>query len=67
MLGVVISMSFGYLFLYLPLLLAVAFVIGGSRHEKKHLILDQAIRNAVWITSFMLGIYVILQIVSWLV
>lgn len=62
-----ISMSLGYLFLYLPLLAAVSLVIGATRHEKKYLILDQAVRTAVWISSFMLGIYVVLQIVSWLI
>ena len=67
MFGMVVSMSLGYLFMYLPLLVAVSFVIGGSRHEKRHLILDQTMRTAVWITSFMWGIYVVLQIVSWLV
>lgn len=63
----VVSMSLGYLFMYLPLLICVSFVIGGSRHEKRHLILDQTIRTAVWITSFMLGIYAVLQVVSWMV
>jgi len=62
-----ITMSLGYLFWYLPLLAAVSLVIGATRHEKKHLILDQALRTAVWISSFMLGIYVVLQIVSWLI
>ena len=62
-----ISMSLGYLLMYVPLLAAVSLVIGGTRHEKKHLILDQAVRTAVWISSFMLGIYVVLQIVSWLI
>ncbi len=61
----VVSMSVGYLLLYIPLMLAVSFVIGGTRHEKKHLILDQTKRTAVWVTSFMLGIYVVLQLVSW--
>lgn len=63
----VVSMSLGYLLLYVPLLLAVSFVVGGTRHEKRDLILDQAKRTAVWVTSFMLGIYAVLQIVSWLV
>lgn len=63
----VVSMSLGYLFMYLPLLVSVSFVIGASRHERKELILDQTMRTAVWITSFMLGIYVVLQVVSWLV
>ncbi|MCA9180269.1 MAG: hypothetical protein KDA51_02430 [Planctomycetales bacterium] len=62
-----IHMSIGYLLLYLPLLVAVSLVIGASRHEQNPLILDQAVRTAVWISSFMLGIYLVLQIVSWLV
>lgn len=62
-----INMSIGYLLLYLPLLAAVSLVIGATRHEQNHLILDQAVRTAVWISSFMLGIYLVLQIVSWLV
>jgi len=61
----IVSMSLGYLFMYMPLLIAVALVIGASRHEKRHLIFDQVKKNAVWITSFMLGIYVVLQVVSW--
>lgn len=63
----VVSMSLGYLLMYLPLLVAVSFVIGATRHEKRELILDQTVRTAVWITSFMLGIFAILQIVSWMV
>ncbi|HBE70446.1 MAG TPA: hypothetical protein DDW52_20040 [Planctomycetaceae bacterium] len=58
-------MSLGYLMLYLPLLIAVSCVIGGTRHEKPALILDQILRNAAWITTFMLGIYAVLQVVSW--
>lgn len=63
----VVSMSLGYLFMYLPLLAAVSLVVGATRHEKTELILDQAVRTAVWVTSFMLAIYAVLQIVSWLV
>ena len=63
----VVSMSLGYLLMYLPLLVAVSMVIGASRHEKTHLILDQTVRTAVWVTTFMLSIYVVLQLVSWLV
>lgn len=58
-------MSIQYLLLYFPLLLAVSFVIGASRHEKRQLIVGQIIQNAFWITTFMLIIYAILQIVSW--
>ncbi len=52
-----ISMSLEYLLLYLPLLVAVSFVMGATRHEKPALILQQTQRTAVWITSFMLIIY----------
>lgn len=63
----VVSMSIGYILMYLPLLFAVSFAVGASRHEKVPLILDQALRTGAWITSFMFAIYVILQIISWMV
>lgn len=63
----VVSMSLEYLLMYIPLLAAVSFVIGATRHEKKHLILEQTKRNAFLVTSFMLGIYAVLQLVSWMV
>ena len=59
-----VSASWGYLLMYVPLMVAVSFVIGATRHEKRELILDQTVRTAVWITTFMLFIYVVLQIVS---
>lgn len=62
-----ISMSLEYLLLYLPLVTAISLVVGGTRHERSDLILLQARRTAVWITSFMLVIYAVLQVVSWLV
>ncbi len=61
------SMSIGYLLLYIPLLVAASAVIGATRHEKKELIIDQGVRHAAWITSFMLGIYAVLQVLSWMV
>lgn len=62
-----ISMSVEYLLLYLPLLVAVSVVMGATRHEKPLLILQQTRRTAVWITTFMVIIYAVLQVVSWLV
>ncbi|RMF37619.1 MAG: hypothetical protein D6753_17265 [Planctomycetota bacterium] len=62
-----INSSLAYLFMYLPLLAAVAFTIGATRHEKRELILEQSVRNAIWITTFMLTIYAVLQVVSWMV
>ncbi len=63
----VISMSLEYMLLYLPLLVAVSCVLGATRHENRQLILDQTRRNAVWITTFMVAIYIVLQFVSWMV
>lgn len=63
----VVSMSLSYLLMYIPLVVAVSCVIGATRHEKPPLILDQILRNAGWITTFMFGIYVVLQFVSWMV
>ncbi|MCC6511161.1 MAG: hypothetical protein IT423_18820 [Pirellulaceae bacterium] len=60
-----ITMSLEYLLLYLPLLVAVSCVVGATRHESKHLILEQTRKTAVWITSFMLVIYAVLQLISW--
>lgn len=63
----VVSMSLGYLLMYIPLLVAASCVIGGTRHEKPELILNQVLRNAGWITSFMFCIYLVLQLISWMV
>ncbi len=63
----VVSMSWAYLLMYVPLLLASAAVIGATRHEKQELIIREATSNAIRITTFMLVIYGVLQIVSWLV
>lgn len=60
-----ITMSLEYLLLYLPLLVAVSCVIGATRHERKDLIMEQIRKTALWITSFMLMIYAVLQLVSW--
>lgn len=60
-----ITMSLEYLLLYLPLLVAVSCVVGATRHERGELILDQTRKTALWITSFMLVIYAVLQLTSW--
>ena len=63
----VVSMSWAYLLMYVPLLLASSCVIGATRHEKRELIIREIISNAVRITMFMVVIYAVLQVVSWLV
>jgi small-conductance mechanosensitive channel len=53
--------------MYIPLLIASSCVIGASRHENRELIIKEIISNAVRITTFMLVIYAVLQVVSWMV
>lgn len=60
-----IAMSLEYLLLYLPLLAAVSCVVGATRHERANLMLEQIRKTAVWITCFMLVIYIVLQLISW--
>ena len=66
-LAMVVSMSWTYLLMYVPLLVASAAVIGATRHEKRDLIIGEIMGHAFRITAFMLGIYVVLQVVSWCV
>lgn len=63
----IVSTSVGYLLMYIPLMLAVSLVIGASRHEKRQLIVEQSLRTAAWVTTFMLIVYAVLQVVSFLV
>lgn len=59
------STTWGYMFMYLPLLIACSSVIGATRFEKRELILREIIGGILRITAFMLAIYAILQLVSW--
>lgn len=63
----IVSTSIGYLLMYIPLMAAVSMVIGATRHEKRSLIIDQSLRTAAWVTTFMLIVYAVLQVVSFLV
>jgi hypothetical protein len=63
----IVSTSVGYLLMYVPLMVAVSMVIGSTRHEKRQLIVEQSLRTAAWVTTFMLVVYAVLQIVSYLV
>ncbi|MBX3420276.1 MAG: hypothetical protein KF752_01840 [Pirellulaceae bacterium] len=62
-----VSVSWMYLLMYVPLLAASAAVIGATRHEKRDLIIGEIMGNAFRITLFMLTIYIVLQIVSFCV
>ena len=51
----------------LPLIIAVSLVYGATRHELMGPILNNALRAAVWIISFMSIIFGILYVISWAV
>jgi hypothetical protein len=63
----VVSLSWTYLFMYLPFLAVCASVLAATRHEKKELIVRETLANAFRITLFMIIIYAVLQVVSWCV
>jgi len=63
----VVSVSWAYLLMYVPLLVACAGVLGATRHEKRDLIVREILGNAFRITLFMVTIYAVLQVVSWFV
>ena len=50
----------------LPLIVAISLVYGATRHEDMRPILLNAYRAAIWIMGFMLIIFGILFLVSWL-
>ncbi|MBP87757.1 MAG: hypothetical protein CMJ64_13715 [Planctomycetaceae bacterium] len=49
----------------IPLIVAVSLVYGATRHELMGPILNNALRAAVWIVSFMSIIFGILYVISW--
>ncbi len=59
-----LSISPTYLLYYVPLLLAISLVYGGTRHENPRLILMHALYTGYWITAFMGVIFVILFFVG---
>ncbi len=60
----VVSMSWAYLFMFVPLLIACSGVLGATRYEKRELVVQEILGNAFRITLFMLVIYGVLQLVS---
>lgn len=51
----------------LPLIVSVSLVYGATRHELMYPILVHAYRSAVWMLSFMLSVFAVLFVLSWLV
>ena len=51
----------------LPLIVSISLVYGATRHELMPQILDHAFRFAIWMVTFMLAIFAVTLVVSWLV
>lgn len=51
----------------LPLIVSISLVYGATRHELMPQILDHAVRFAIWIITFMLAIFAVTVVLSWLV
>lgn len=50
-----------------PLIVVVSLVYAATRHEEVTPILSHALRIGLWITGFMAIIFVVLQVITWLV
>ncbi len=61
-----LSIAPTYLLYYLPLIITISLVFGGTRHEDTSLIIKHTWQTARWITSFMAIIFFVLMFVSWL-
>ena len=61
------ALPFGQLWYYLPLLVAISLVYGATRHELPGPILRHAWHTAVWMTTFIGAIFVIVFIISLMV
>ena len=62
-----LSISPTYLLYYLPLIITVSLVFGGTRHEGTERILHHAWMTGRWITMFMLFIFAVLCFLTWLI
>jgi hypothetical protein len=50
-----------------PLIIAVSLVYAATRHEHFGSIMGHAGRVAVWISGFMLAVFVVIQVASWFI
>jgi hypothetical protein len=48
-----------------PLIIVVSLVYSATRHELMQPILAHAARTAVWITGFMVVVFLLLSLLSW--
>lgn len=61
-----LSISPTYLLYYLPLIIAIAVVFGGTRHEDTRLIIQHSLHTARWVTGFMAIVFVVMLILDWM-
>jgi hypothetical protein len=61
------ALPFGQLWYYLPLLVAISLVYGATRHELPGAILRHAWHTAVWMTSFIGLIFLIILALTYTV
>ena len=62
-----LQVSLTYMLYFLPLLIAISLVFGGTRHEDTGLILSHAWQTARWIACFMAIIFAVLYAIDWIV
>jgi hypothetical protein len=49
-----------------PIIVSVSLVYAATRHEEMNAILIHAARFALWILAFMVVLFAVLQLMSWL-
>lgn len=62
-----LSIAPSYLLYYLPLIVTISLVFGGTRHEDTGMVLRHAWQTGRWITGFMAIIFAVLWILNWFV
>lgn len=59
------AISLVYLLWSIPILVAVSLVMAATRHERKDLILKQALSSGLWTLTFLGAIAVALGLAMW--
>ena len=53
------------LFYLVPLVVAISLVYGATRHEYIPEILNQSLKSAIWVTTFMAIIFLVIFLAGW--
>jgi len=66
MLGLLqINLELNDMWYAVPLIVVVSLVYAATRHEEAMPILAHALRIGIWITGFMVVVFVVLMAISW--